>query len=119
MKDDAGTKFAWVADNPEIEDRAIAAMEQASSVGLAAERSTGRDPGATFRRYGSAIPGTAFFRRTGALDTEFVLGKEFIRDIAKIEPQSVWDNGSTGEMWAGWMPPRIKYCKICDGYKSV
>ena len=38
----------------------------------------------------------------GALDTEFVLGKEFILDIAKIEPQSVWDNGSTGGN-VGWL----------------
>lgn len=38
----------------------------------------------------------------GALDTEFVLGKEFIRDIAKIEPQSVWDNGSIGGN-VGWL----------------
>ena len=28
VKDDAGTKFAWVADHPEIEDRAIRALEQ-------------------------------------------------------------------------------------------
>lgn len=38
----------------------------------------------------------------GALDTEFFLGSEFIRDIAKIEPQSVWDNGSTGGN-VGWL----------------
>lgn len=63
VKDDAGTKFAWVADNPEIEDRAIAVMEQASSVGLAAgKEAPDAIRGATFGRYGSAIPGTAFFR---------------------------------------------------------
>ena len=38
----------------------------------------------------------------GALDTEFVLGEDFIRDIASIEPQSVWDNGSTGGT-VGWL----------------
>ena len=43
-----------------------------------------------------------FLDGPGALDTEFVLGKEFIRDIAKIEPQSVWDNGSTGGN-VGWL----------------
>ena len=33
VKDDGGTKFAWVADNPEIEARAIEAIEQMSSEG--------------------------------------------------------------------------------------
>ena len=103
VKDDAGTKFAWVADDPEIEDRAIAVMEQASSVGLAAGKeapdaireATSEDTAVPFQ----VLP---FSDGPGALDTEFVLGKEFIRDIAKIEPQSVWDNGSTGGN-VGWL----------------
>ena len=103
VKDDAGTKFAWVADNPEIEERAIAVMEQASSVGLASgkeapdaiKEATSEDTAVPFQ----VLP---FSDGPGALDTEFVLGKEFIRDIAKIEPQSVWDNGSTGGN-VGWL----------------
>ena len=85
-----GQKFAWVADNPEIEDRAIAVMEQASSVGLAAgKRSSGCDQGATGKIRQCHFRYCLFSDGPGALDTEFVLGKEFIRDIAKIEPQSV------------------------------
>lgn len=57
-----GQNLPGMADNPEIEDRAIAVMEQASSVGLAAgKRSSGCDQGSNFGRYGSAISGTAFF----------------------------------------------------------
>lgn len=103
VKDDAGTKFAWVADNREIEDRAIAVMEQASSAGMASGKeapdaireATSEDTAVPFQ----VLP---FSDGPGALDTEFVLGKEFIRDIAKIEPQSVWDNGSTGGN-VGWL----------------
>ena len=103
VKDDAGTKFAWVADNPEIEDRAIAAMEQASSVGLAAgKEAPDAIRGATSEDTAVPFQVLPFSDGPGALDTEFVLGKEFIRDIAKIEPQSVWDNGSTGGN-VGWL----------------
>ena len=98
VKDDAGTKFAWVADNPEIEDRAIAVMEQASSVGLAAGKEARMRSGEQLRKIRQChFRYCLFSDGPGALDTEFVLGKEFIRDIAKIEPQSVWDNGSTGK----------------------
>ena len=103
VKDDAGTKFAWVADNPEIEDRAIAVMEQASSVGLAAgKEAPDAIRGATSEDTAVPFQVLPFSDGPGALDTEFVLGKEFIRDIAKIEPQSVWDNGSTGGN-VGWL----------------
>ena len=103
VKDDAGTKFAWVADNPEIEDRAIAAMEQASSVGLAAgKEAPDAIRGATSEDTAVPFQVLPFSDGPGALDTEFVLGKEFIRDIAKIEPQSVWDNGLTGGN-VGWL----------------
>lgn len=33
VKDDPSTRFAWVADHPEIEERAIAAMEQMAADG--------------------------------------------------------------------------------------
>ena len=66
VKDDAGTKFAWVADNPEIEDRAIAAMEQASSVGLAAgKEAPDAIRGATSEDTAVPFQVSAFFRRTG------------------------------------------------------
>ena len=80
-------KFAWVViDNPEIEDRAIAAMEQASSVRLAAgKEAPDAIRGATSEDTAVPSPGTFFSDRPVALGmlVEFVLGKEFIRDIAK------------------------------------
>ena len=103
VKDSGTSKFAWVADNPEIEARAIAAMEQASAEGTG----TGKEAPEAIREATSeekAVSFTVlpFSDGPGALDTEFVLGSEFIRDIAKIEPQSVWDNGSTGGN-VGWL----------------
>lgn len=103
VKDNPNTKFAWVADNPEIEARAIAAMEKMASEGSrsgkeapeAIREATSEETAVSF----TVLP---FSDGPGALDTEFVLGSEFIRDIAGIEPQSVWDNGSGGGS-AGWL----------------
>lgn len=103
VKDDAGTKFAWVADHPEIEARAIAALEQ-----IATENSlTGKEVPEPIREATSEETAASFFvpalcEGPGALNTEFKLSSEFIRDIAKIEAQSVWDNGSTGGN-VGWL----------------
>ena len=70
MKDDAGTKFAWVADNPEIEDRAIAVMEQASSVGLAAgKEAPDAIRGATSEDTAVPFQVLPFSDGPGALDT--------------------------------------------------
>ena len=103
VKDDGGTNFAWVADNPEIEARAIAAIEQMS----AGESTEGKEAPEAIRDATSeetAVPFVVlpFSDGPGALETEFVLGESFIRDIARIEPQSVWDNGSTGGA-VGWL----------------
>ena len=103
IKDDAGTKFAWVADHEEILARAISAIEQAAAEGAA----KGKEAPEKIREATSeekAVPFQVlpFSDGPGALDTEFKLGNEFIRDIAKIEPQSVWDNGSTGGS-VGWL----------------
>ncbi|MBQ5660791.1 MAG: hypothetical protein IIV18_05570, partial [Lachnospiraceae bacterium] len=103
VKDDAGTKFAWVADHPEIEMRAITALEQAAS----GNHSSGKEAPEVIREATSeesAVSFTVlpFSAGPGALDTEFKLGSEFIRDIAKIEAQSVWDNGSEGGN-VGWL----------------
>ncbi len=103
VKDDAGTKFAWVADHPEIEDRAIKALEQ-----VAVENSvSGKEVPEPIREAVSEETAASFFvpalcEGPGALNTEFKLSSEFIRDIAKIEAQSVWDNGSTGGN-VGWL----------------
>ena len=103
VKDDAGTKFAWVADHPEIEDRAIRALEQ-----VALENSvSGKEVPEPIREATSEETAASFFvpalcEGPGALNTEFKLSSEFIRDIAKIEAQSVWDNGSTGGN-VGWL----------------
>ena len=103
VKDDAGTKFAWVADHPEIENRAIKALEQ-----MASENSvSGKEVPEPIREATSEETAVSFFvpalcEGPGALNTEFKLSSEFIRDIAKIEAQSVWDNGSTGGT-IGWL----------------
>ena len=103
VKDDAGTKFAWVADHPEIEDRAIRALER-----VALENSvSGKEVPEPIREATSEETAASFFvpalcEGPGALNTEFKLSSEFIRDIAKIEAQSVWDNGSTGGN-VGWL----------------
>ena len=45
----------------------------------------------------------------GALDTEFVLGEDFIRDIASIEPQSVLGQRLHGRgPLGGWTRPQDK-----------
>lgn len=103
VKDDAGTRFAWIADNPEIEARAIAVMEQsASEGGSSGKEAPDEIRDATSEENAVAFQVLPFSDGPAALDTEFVLGKEFIRDIAKIEPQSVWDNGSDGGA-VGWL----------------
>ncbi len=95
VKDDAGTKFAWVADNPEIEDRAIAVMEQASSVGWRGKESRMRS-GEQLRRYGSAISGTAFSDGPAPW-IRSLFSEKSLSGISRRSTQSVWDNGSTGK----------------------
>ncbi|MCI8453481.1 MAG: LPXTG cell wall anchor domain-containing protein [Lachnospiraceae bacterium] len=103
IKDDTGTKFAWVADNEEIERRAVSAMEQAAAEGAAKGKEAPQEISeATSEEKAVPFQVLPFSDGPGALDTEFKLGSEFIRDIAKIEPQSVWDNGSTGGN-VGWL----------------
>ncbi len=103
VKDDANTKFAWVADNPEIESRAIAALENAASE----NSSEGNEVPEPIREATSEENAVEFVVPTlsdgpGGLNTEFKLTSDFIKDIAKIEAQSVWDNGSTGGN-VGWL----------------
>lgn len=103
IKDDAGTKFAWVADNPEIEKRAINALEHAAREGAAAgKEAPDAIRGATSEETAVSFYVPDLYAGPGALNTEFKLGSDFIRDIAKIEAQSVWDNGSTGGN-EGWL----------------
>lgn len=103
VKDDANTMFAWVADHPEIEARAIAVLERSA----AENASQGKEAPEAIREATSeekAVSFTVlpFSAGPGALDTEFKLGTAFIKDIAKIEAQSVWDNGSDGGN-VGWL----------------
>lgn len=103
VKDDSTTKFAWVADNPEIEERAINAILK----GVTDGSTSGKEAPEAIREATSeekAVPFTVlpFSDGPNALDTEFKLGSDFVRDIARIEPQSVWDNGSTGGN-VGWL----------------
>lgn len=103
VKDDASTKFAWVADHPDIEERAIAALEKAAAGSATSEKEA---PEAIREATSEekAVPFTVlpFSDGPNALDTEFKLSTEFVRDIARIEPQSVWDNGSSGGN-VGWL----------------
>lgn len=103
VKDDPGTTFAWVADNPEIETRAIAVLERSA----AEQAESGKEAPEAIKEATSeekAVSFTVlpFSAGPGALDTEFSLGTEFIKDIAGIEAQSVWDNGSDGGN-VGWL----------------
>ena len=109
VKDDAGTKFAWVADNPEIEDRAIAAMEQASSVGLAAGKeapdairgATSEDTAVPFQVLPfSDGPGHWIQNLCSERSLSAILRRSNLRVSGTMD--------RPGEMWAGWMPPRIK-----------
>ena len=90
VKDDPSTRFAWVADHPEIEERAIAAMEQmAADGGEKGKEAPDAIRDATSEETAVSFTVLPFSDGPGALDTEFFLGSEFIQDIAKIEPQSV------------------------------
>lgn len=103
VKDDAGSKYAWIADDPVNEERAIAVLEKASAENATAEKEA---PEAIREATSeeNAVPFTVlpFSDGPNALDTEFKLSTDFIRDIANIEPQSVWDNGSGGGI-EGWL----------------
>ena len=103
IKDNAKTKFAWIADDPDRESRAIRALEKEAASG----ESQGKEAPEAMREATSeeravSIVIAPFSDGPGALDTELVLGSRFIRDIAGIEPQSVWDNGSGGGK-EGWL----------------
>ena len=110
MKDDAGTKFAWVADNPEIEDRAIAVMEQASSVGLAAgKEAPDAIRGSNFGRYGSAISGTVLFLTDLAPWIRSLFSEKSLSGISRrSSPRVCGTMDPQGETWDGLTHPRIK-----------
>jgi hypothetical protein len=105
VKDDAGTKFAWVADNPEIEDRAIAAMEQASSVGLAA----GKEAGERLQKIRQCHSRYCLFPTDRGHWIQNLCSERSLSAI--LQRSNLRVSGTMdrpGEMWAGWMPPRIK-----------
>jgi hypothetical protein len=108
VKDDSSTKFAWVADNPEIEERAKAAV-----VKYAAESAeSGRTPPAslfnqetgTYAVYENAAVKISLgdFGPGSALGQDFGLDSYFVSQIKNVEPQTVYDNGSTGGA-VGWI----------------
>ncbi|MBQ7795886.1 MAG: hypothetical protein IJ374_04925, partial [Lachnospiraceae bacterium] len=103
VKDDKSTKFAWVADNPEIEARAIGVLEKMAGKAMTGGKDAPAEiRDATSEEQAVSITVPAFNSGPASLNTEFKLDSEFIRDIAKIEAQSVWDNGSTGGD-VGWL----------------
>lgn len=103
IKDDKNTMFSWVADHPEIEERAIAALEKAASEHEENEKSAPElIRNATSEERAVQITVPSFNDGPGALDTELKLEEAFINDIVCIEAQSVWDNGSSGGA-VGWL----------------
>ncbi len=102
VKDQTGTKFAWIADNLEIEARAIAALEKVASE----NESVGKEVPELLQGANSEETAVSFtlpaLDGPGVKDTELDVGSAFIQDIVSIEPQSVWDNGSTGGN-EGWL----------------
>ena len=103
VKDNGSSKFAWVADHPEIEARAIAALEQmAEETAKKGKDAPEEIKNAISEEQAVAIGVPSFNSGPSALNTEFKLGTEFVSDIVKIEAQSVWDNGSTGGS-VGWV----------------
>lgn len=108
VKDSGDTMFAWVADHPEIEERARAAV-----VKYAAEKAeAGRTPPAalfnqetgTYAVYENAAVRISVgdFGPGSASGTDFETDPYFISQIRSIEPQTVYDNGSSGGT-AGWI----------------
>ena len=103
VKDDPNTAFAWVADHPEIEERAIRALERnAGQNNGGGKQAPEVIKNATSEESAAPISVPSFQDGPASLDTEVVLGSEFVGDIAKIEMESIWDNGSNGGR-AGWV----------------
>lgn len=103
VKDDKNTMFSWVADHPEIEERAITALEKAAmEKAEEGKHAPEKIRNATSEERAVQITVPAFNDGPGALDTEFKLEPAFINDIVSIEAQSVWDNGSSGGT-VGWL----------------
>lgn len=103
VKDDPNTAFAWVADHPEIEKRAIHALEQKAAETFIGGKEVPQElQYATSEEHAFGVTVPSFQDGPAALNTEIVLGNEFVKDIARIEMQSVWDNGVGGGT-AGWV----------------
>lgn len=103
VKDDPNTDFALIADHPDLEERAIAALE-AYLIQPTENEKTIPDEirESVSREQAAAITVKGYQNGPGALQTEWKLGSDFIKDIGKIEAVSVWDNGSSGSH-AGWV----------------
>ena len=109
VKDDPNTAFAWVADHPEIEERAIRALEQKAAETFIGGKEVPQEiQYATSEEHAFGVTVPSFQDGPAALNTEIVLGNEFVKDIAKIEMQSVWDNGVGGGT-AGWVDASQKH----------
>ena len=109
VKDDAGTKFAWVADNPEIEDRAIAVMEQASSVGLAAgKEAPDAIRGATSEDTAVPFQVLPFSDGPGPWIRSLFSEKSLSGISRRSSPRVCGTMDPQGETWDGLTHPRIK-----------
>lgn len=109
VKDDAGTKFAWVADNPEIEDRAIAVMEQASSVGLAAgKEAPDAIRGATSEDTAVPFQVLPFLTDLAPWIRSLFSEKSLSGISRRSSPRVCGTMDPQGETWDGLTHPRIK-----------
>lgn len=109
VKDDAGTKFAWVADNPEIEDRAIAVMEQASSVGLAAgKEAPDAIRGATSEDTAVPFQDCLFLTDLAPWIRSLFSEKSLSGISRRSSPRVCGTMDPQGETWDGLTHPRIK-----------
>ena len=109
VKDDAGTKFAWVADNPEIEDRAIAVMEQASSVGLAAGKKLRMRSGEQLRKIRQCHFRYCLFLTDLAPWIRSLFSEKSLSGISRrSSPRVCGTMDPQGETWDGLTHPRIK-----------
>ena len=104
VKDDAGTKFAWVADNPEIEDRAIAHRSDWRRGKKHRTRS-----GERLQKIRQCHSRYCLFPTDRGHWIQNLCSERSLSAI--LQRSNLRVSGTMdrpGEMWAGWMPPRIK-----------
>ncbi|MFR5733982.1 MAG: hypothetical protein ACLUD2_20800 [Clostridium sp.] len=109
VKDDPSTRFAWVADHPEIEERAIAAMEQMAADG----GEEGKEAPDAIRDATSEETAVPFTVRPSPMAQapwiqSFSWGVSLSGILRRSSPRASGTTAPQEEMWAGWTRPRTK-----------